>query len=160
MNWEAIGAAAESVGSLAVIITLVYLTIQLRQNTKAIEHSTSRGVIDDANQWMYKLIENPEIAELYLAGMRGDEQSSSDRLRFGLLMNALFVHWSHALQTGAFFVVNNSQIAGVLSHPGGAAYWRRTIAKESISISPEFIDLVNGLLAEVESGSPQESKST
>jgi hypothetical protein len=159
MNWEAIGAAAESVGSLAVIITLVYLTIQLRQNTKAIEHSTYRGVIDDANQWMYKLIENPEIAELYQAGMRGDEQSSSDRLRFGLLMNTLFLHWNHALQAGAFEVVNNSQMTGVLSHPGGATYWRRTMANKTISLSPEFIDLVNRLLAEVESGSPQESKS-
>jgi hypothetical protein len=159
MNWDAIGAVAEAVGALAVIITFVYLTIQLRQNTKAIEHSTYRGVIDDANQWMYKLIENPEIAELYLAGMRGDEQSSSDRLRFGLLMNTLFVHWNHALQTGAFEVVNTSQVAGVLSHPGGATYWRRTVANKTISLNSEFIELVNSLLEEVENGLPNKSES-
>ena len=96
MDWDAIGAIAEAVGALAVIITLVYLTFQLRQNTKAIELSTYRGVIDDANQWQYKVIDSPEIAELYIAGMRGDELSSSDRLRFSLLMNTLFSHWGYA----------------------------------------------------------------
>jgi hypothetical protein len=157
MNWDAIGAVAEAVGAIAVITTLIYLTIQLRQNTKAIEHSSYRGVLDDAHEWMYKLIENPEVAELYLAGMRGDEQSTSDRLRFSLLLNTLFVHWNHALAAGAFEVVNNSQIAGVLAHPGGAAYWRRTVSNNTISLNPEFIDLVNGHLTIIENGSPRES---
>jgi hypothetical protein len=121
MNWDAIGAIAEAIGALAVIITLIYLTFQLRQNTRAIEHSTYRGVID-----------NPEIAELYIAGMRGDELSSSDRLRFSLLMNTLFGHWGHAFEAGNFDVVNTSQIAGVLSYLGGAAHWKRAVAKKTI----------------------------
>ena len=70
MNWDAIGAVAEAIGAITVIVTLVYLTIQVRQNTKAIDRSTERGVFDDANEWMYKVIESPELAELYLAGMQ------------------------------------------------------------------------------------------
>ena len=157
MDWDAIGALAEAVGALAVIITLVYLTVQLRQNTKAIEHSTSRGVLDDANQWQYKIIENPELTELYMAGMRGDELSSSDRLRFSLLMNTLFGHWGHAFEAGNFELVNTSNIAGVLSHPGGAKHWRRSLANETISLPPEFIELVNGVLEDVETGLHQKS---
>jgi hypothetical protein len=88
------------------------------------------------------------ITLLYLTGMRGEEQSSVERLRFSILMNTLFVHWNHALTAGAFEVVNNSQIAGVLSYPGGAAYWKRTVEKESISLSPDFIKRVNRLLEE------------
>ena len=34
MNWEAIGAAAEIIGALAVIVTLIYLAIQTRDNVK------------------------------------------------------------------------------------------------------------------------------
>jgi hypothetical protein len=153
MNWDAIGATAEAVGALAVIITLVYLTFQLRQNTKAIEHSTLRGVFEDANQWQYKVIDNPETAELYIAGMRGDDLSSSNRLRFSLMMNTLFGHWGHAFAAGNFDVVNTSQIAGVLSHPGGANHWRRAVSNKSISLHPEFIEFVNDVLGEVESGS-------
>ena len=36
MNWEAIGAIAESLGALGVIITLAYLAIQLRQNSNSL----------------------------------------------------------------------------------------------------------------------------
>ena len=36
MNWEAIGAVGEILGAAGVIITLVYLASQLRQNTRAL----------------------------------------------------------------------------------------------------------------------------
>jgi len=153
MNWDAIGALAEAIGAIAVIVTLVYLAIQLRQNTRAIERSTERGVFDDANDWMYKIIESPELAELYLAGMKDELRSTSDRLRFSLLLNALFVHWGHAFEAGAFRIVNNSQIAGVLARPGGAAYWKRTVSNKSISLSPEFVLYVDRICREVENGS-------
>jgi hypothetical protein len=39
MNWEAIGAIAELVGAGAVVLTLIYLSIQLRQNTVQVTHS-------------------------------------------------------------------------------------------------------------------------
>ncbi|MFT4562959.1 MAG: hypothetical protein ACI9BW_002710 [Gammaproteobacteria bacterium] len=41
MNWDALGAISELVGALAVVATLVYLAIQIRQNTKQIEENTS-----------------------------------------------------------------------------------------------------------------------
>ena len=149
MSWDAVGAVADSIGAFVVVVTLIYLIVQLRQNTKAIEHSTDRGVIEDANKWMYTLIESPEIAELYLAGMKEDEQSSSDRFRFALLLNTLFVHWSHAFDAGAFHIVNNSQISGVLSRPGGLAHWKKAIATKSITPSPGFITYVNEISNEI-----------
>jgi hypothetical protein len=33
MNWDAIGAVGESLGALAVLVTLIYLAIQIKQNT-------------------------------------------------------------------------------------------------------------------------------
>ena len=149
MNWDAIGAVADSIGAVVVIVTLIYLTIQLRQNTKAIRHSTDRAVFEDAYKWMYTVVENPEVAELYVAGMNGDEQSSADALRFSLLLNNLFVHWNHAYSEGAFDIVNNSQIGGVLSRPGGNAYWQRVVANNSISLSPGFIKYVNDIRSDL-----------
>ena len=35
MNWEAIGALGEIFGALVVAITVIFLTVQLRKNTKA-----------------------------------------------------------------------------------------------------------------------------
>jgi len=33
MNWEAIGAVSDSLGAIAVLVTLIYLAVQIRQNT-------------------------------------------------------------------------------------------------------------------------------
>lgn len=41
MNWDAIGAVGEIIGALAVLITLVYLSIQIRQGTKATKLQTA-----------------------------------------------------------------------------------------------------------------------
>ena len=37
MNWDALGAIAELLGSIAVFLTLAYLAIQVRQNSRALE---------------------------------------------------------------------------------------------------------------------------
>jgi hypothetical protein len=153
INWEAIGAIGEVVGAIAVVVTLLYLSVQLRQNTRAVEHSIQRGVHADASAWVYKLVENAELTELYRAGMNGDDLSSNDRLRFSLLMGQLVGHWNHAYSAGAFDIVDNANIPGVLAKPGGAEYWKRAASAKFTSLNPEFVRHVNQILANLEAGS-------
>jgi hypothetical protein len=40
MNWDAVGAIGEVLGAIGVIVTLGYLAVQTRQNTRAINAST------------------------------------------------------------------------------------------------------------------------
>jgi hypothetical protein len=42
VNWEAIGAIGEVVGAAAVVVTLVFLVLQLRQNTLALRQQSAR----------------------------------------------------------------------------------------------------------------------
>jgi hypothetical protein len=44
MEWEAIGAIGELIGATAVVLTLIFLAVQLRQNTKAVEDSRNATV--------------------------------------------------------------------------------------------------------------------
>ena len=46
MNWEAIGALGETVGALAVLVTLVYLAMQIRQNTKTVQAAKTEVFTD------------------------------------------------------------------------------------------------------------------
>jgi hypothetical protein len=39
MNWEAIGAVGEIVGAAAVVVTLIYVAVQVRQNTRSMDES-------------------------------------------------------------------------------------------------------------------------
>ena len=40
MNWQALGAIGEFVGGLLVVFSLLYLALQLRQNTRALRADT------------------------------------------------------------------------------------------------------------------------
>ena len=46
MNWEALGAIGETLGAVAVLITLGYLAVQVRQSTQAMKASALRSVQD------------------------------------------------------------------------------------------------------------------
>ena len=46
MNWEAIGATGEVLGAVGVIVTLGYLAIQIRQNTRAIRIQVNQSRAD------------------------------------------------------------------------------------------------------------------
>lgn len=39
MNWEAIGAIGEATGAIVVVASLLYLSVQVRQNTSAVQSS-------------------------------------------------------------------------------------------------------------------------
>jgi hypothetical protein len=56
MNWDAIGAVGELIGAIAVVITLVYLAIQIRQNTKTVRASTYQSVAEALADGSYKLV--------------------------------------------------------------------------------------------------------
>lgn len=50
MNWEAVGAIGEVGGSIAVLATLVYLALQVRQNTAALRAGAAQAVSESLNQ--------------------------------------------------------------------------------------------------------------
>ena len=46
MNWNAIGAVGEILGAVAVIVSLVYLAVQVRHNTESLRIQTLQRVMD------------------------------------------------------------------------------------------------------------------
>ncbi|RYG21268.1 MAG: hypothetical protein EON93_26090 [Burkholderiales bacterium] len=46
MDWNAVSATADIVGAIAVVVSLIYVGLQLRQNTKAIVANARQGVLD------------------------------------------------------------------------------------------------------------------
>jgi len=53
LNWDAFGAIAEFIGAIAVVLTLLYLAVQIRQSNRLSKFQTSRdifGQIDDNNR--------------------------------------------------------------------------------------------------------------
>ena len=64
MNWDAIGALSELIGAIAVVVTLIYLAIQIQQNTRAIRLDTGHDISEEFRSMFALIAEHKELAEL------------------------------------------------------------------------------------------------
>ena len=91
MKWEAINAVGEIAGATAVVITLIYLSFQLQQNTSALRSSTWQAIQDSELRFDIMLTENPQIIKLFLLGNEGCDniEDPVERTRYGVLMKQI-----------------------------------------------------------------------
>ena len=87
MNWEAVGAIGQVVGAVLVGGTLIYLALQLRQNTSALKSSTFVAISTSMGSTMEVLATHPDLSPLLIKAQSGlDAFSAAERARFGFLM--------------------------------------------------------------------------
>ena len=130
MNWEAIGSIAELLSALAVLLTLIYLSIQVRQTKRTLELST---LYESQREWtaVSRPLIEPENADVFVRGLRSfEELSAEDKVRFGELVGARFivfagnVSMSHAGITG-LGESGEKNIESLLASPGVRQWWVR-----------------------------------
>ena len=68
MNWEAIAAVAEALGAAGVIVSLLYLSVQIRANTRTVKNASYQAVVNSINDWGAKVSTNRETAEIWIRG--------------------------------------------------------------------------------------------
>ena len=133
MNWEAIGAVAELLGSLAVIVTLVFLAAQLRSNSAMIRNSVLQNQAMSMSEWARHLANDPELYDIYRRGLRDDsELTKEERGRLDLVLIQVFqsvgtLHQQYlnggmAQET---WIANLKTLGASLATPGGRASWDR-----------------------------------
>lgn len=52
MNWEAIGAIGEVLGAIFVFATLVYLSLQVRSNSRQLKSQNLHAATNQKQQWL------------------------------------------------------------------------------------------------------------
>ena len=91
VNWNAVGAIGEILGAVAVVITLLYLSKQIRQNTRSVQVAALRDTTSQWHQWSALLATSPELAEVVARGNRSlAELSEAETLRYGAFVQMFF----------------------------------------------------------------------
>jgi hypothetical protein len=93
MNWAAIGAIGELIGATGVILSLLYVGIQLKQHTKEMRstaHREGSRVFADAN---HDIASNEFMSKLVIEAFKTDPDWSSplDEFRFALFGRSHFM---------------------------------------------------------------------
>jgi hypothetical protein len=65
MNLKAVGIFAEIVAAVAVVISLVYLAIQVREGSNQSAAATSSNIMNEFNRMQEIILSNPQIPELF-----------------------------------------------------------------------------------------------
>ena len=82
MNWEAIEAVSEIIGALAVVITLAYLAIQIRQNNDLLR-SESRQVL--VSNDVTSLTAGMELSDVFAKFVSERELSAEEQLKMSFM---------------------------------------------------------------------------
>jgi len=143
MPIEQLANIAEVFGMLLVAITLVFLTVQMRQHTKALQSSVANSAHEQVGTQIYRpLATDDSLADIFVRGL--DDPSGLSRVEtarfFAFWQNALFTmqNWFYQWQEGALdetfwkswskIMVNNSPT------PGFRLFWEQ----RSYLFSQEF----------------------
>ena len=91
MNWDAIGAIGEVLGATAVILTLVYLALQIRKSTLESQMAATRELAIELHKAMGACTADPVTTEIYLVGVREPSKLKyRDRYKFNMLCYRIF----------------------------------------------------------------------
>jgi hypothetical protein len=96
MNWEAVGALAELVGAVGVVASLVFVGLQVRQNTRSMKASTYDSIVRSNGDWLAALIADPALASSFEEAVgKWSRVPEADRPRLMYLLTQLFRHWEN-----------------------------------------------------------------
>ncbi len=94
MNWDAIGVIAEIVGAAAVVVSLLYLATQMRQNANAVKASNRDSMANYTTQTLLAVATDAELASIFRRGQVEPSLLDDDEaFRFDLLLYAIFDQW-------------------------------------------------------------------
>lgn len=158
MNWDAIGAVGELVGATAVLVTLIYLAVQVRQANSAGQRESFLGYVSELNNRLLEPQRDPEFVELF---QRANREWSSISLRDQAVVSSVYSSYFFACQEvfalresgdvdPALEYVADQAVASILQMPGPATWWEHG----RLFYSPSFRNHVDQLLASEECPPP------
>lgn len=90
MNWDAIGATAEFLGAIGVVVSLFYLGSQLRRNSRALEAATNQAVADATQERLLAPAQNSELAAAFSKSQTGESLSPTQETQLAFFSRATF----------------------------------------------------------------------
>ena len=71
MSLEDLANLGEAVGGIAVLVSLIYLALQIRQNTRAIRASAYQQIVDSFSTISLEISKDPSLTEIFIRAQDG-----------------------------------------------------------------------------------------
>ena len=131
MNWEAINAVSQFVSSIAVVLSVLYLAVQVHRSTRvarvAAQDAAAAAVRDVTNTFM----ENAEMARIWRAGLENlDSLPAEEQARFFhathqflKALETIHFHHTNRLMDEQLWLGWQEMLKHYIVAPGIVHYW-------------------------------------
>ncbi len=125
---------AEIFGMLAIVITLIFLTVRVRQRTIALHSSTAYSAHEQIGSTIYRpLASDHSLADIFLRGL--DDPSCLSRVEtvrfFAFFVNTVFTlqnsffQWRDGVLDEAFWTSCSQILTNIYTSPGFRLFWEQ-----------------------------------
>src|SRR6476659_3079985 len=153
MSFEQISYLAQIIASIGVVVSLIFVGLQIRHNTGALQREEHNSTMEQWTVIRMAIAKHRDIAELMTSGLQGDKPlDAADQLRLEQMLQengwAAYHIWDRTQRgifpKGTFEVTAGALLGELLRTPRGAAWWRTA---KYIGFHPRFVADVDAILA-------------
>ena len=153
MSFEQVSYLAQIVASLGVVLSLIFVGLQIKQNTGARQREEHNSTMAQWTVIRMAIAKNRDIAELMTAGLQGERPlDAADQLRLEQMLQenawASFHIWERTQRgifpKGTFELSCGAHLCGLLTTARGETWWRNS---KQTGFPPGFVLDVDALLA-------------
>ncbi|MFK8043603.1 hypothetical protein [Congregibacter sp.] len=153
MAIEQLSGIAEILGAVATIAGLLFLSIQVRDNTKVTKTSTLASMLDDArDRTAGQLCSDPEVSDIVARGVSSiDMLDQKEQLRFTFFVMETVLHMQNVMQLHEAKLLSKIDYlawldwtGAILRTPGARAIWPPV----SSVITPNIASVLKAHLSE------------
>ena len=132
MTLSDLAAMGSFISGVAVVISFVFLGLQMRQNTKAVKAAASQAHTNSFHELAAHLIDNSAFANIWRRGIeRYDSLTDDERVSFVAFLSTLFrffeasrLQWKHGQLDNEHWHNVESNIRAAAPIAGVQEYWK------------------------------------
>ncbi len=131
MNWDAIGAVGEILGAAAVVVSVVYLAIQVRKQTEEARLAATRELATQFQNMLEPIAHDSEFSVIYKKGIMDymnlpDNERLQMAYQFAIMFRIFeqqYLHTTRGNVDPVYFESVNLALFDVLTFPGVQQWW-------------------------------------
>ena len=152
MSLDQVANLAQIIGSIGVVISLVFVGLQVRQNTAALYRNEHNHTMQQWTVIRMAITKHREVADLMTAGLRGESVlDAADQLRLEQFLQenlwAAFHIWDREQRAvfpkGTFAMTGGALAVTLLVTPRGAEWWREA---KKVGFLPAYVAAVDDVV--------------
>ena len=131
MSLQDLGNIGEFLAAVAVLVSLVYLAVQIRQNTRSVRMASQHAICTSLHELSQAMVYEPSLPELLrVGGLDLNSLGDDDRMRFETIVSWLFrmyeeiytYHQQGHIESN-FWTARSENMLAYISIPGVRQWW-------------------------------------